>query len=97
MLKYNDKKMYIAGEIFIRTPKNLYCIKSYNMIFSNKMNFDYYIKVKSYSTQKGKTNSFTHAQGNSLLSDFRQGEHPLFNRIKENTRLYKALKKRISF
>jgi len=94
-------KTYIYGENFIKTKKNLYCIKSYNMVTSDKIVFDFYIAVNSFSDQRGKTNSFTYVDGNFHLRELREASYNqkpiLFNRIKENTRLYNALKNRINF
>lgn len=88
-------KTYIYGEIFIKTRKNLYCIKSYNVGFSDKIENEFYIATKTFSSQIGKTNTFTFCDGNKHLSSFDNGENPLFNKIKENSRLFKALKNRI--
>jgi hypothetical protein len=88
-------KTYIYGETFLKTKKNLYLILSYNIGLSDKLENDFYIVVKSFENQKGKTNSFTFADGNKHLSIF-QKENPLFNRIKENSKLYNAIKKRIN-
>lgn len=90
-------KTYIYGEVFIKTKKNLYLINYYNVGFENKITNDFYIVVKGFSSQLGKTNSFTFADGNEHISELRKEEKPLFNRIKEGTRLYKALRKRIDF
>jgi hypothetical protein len=87
-------KTYIYGETFIKTRKNLYCIKSYNIGLSDKIENNYYIAVKSFSTQKGKTNCFTFCDGNKHITAYEEKENPLFNGIKENSKLFKALKKR---
>jgi len=88
-------KQYIYGEVFIKTNKNLYCIKSYNMIHDSKIINDYYIAVKSYSHQLGKTDSFTSVDGNNHISILRDNKSILFNSINKKTRLYKALHKRL--
>lgn len=93
-------KTYIYGENFIKTKKNLYCIKSYNMVTSDKIIFDFYIVVNSYSQQKGKTNTFGSIEGKGKdchISQLREKELILLNHIKENSKLYNALKKRINF
>jgi len=93
-------KTYIYGENFIKTRKNLYCIKTYNIATSDKIIFDFYIVVKSYSQQKGKTNTFGSIErkgSDCHISQLRKNELILLNRINENTRLYKELKKRINF
>lgn len=94
-------KTYIYGENFIKTKKNLYCIKAYNMVTSDKMIYDFYIAVKNYSDQRGKTNTFASVDGNFHLSELREASYNqkpiLFNRIHETSKLYKALKNRIDF
>jgi hypothetical protein len=93
-------KTYIYGESFIKTRKNIYCIKSYNMVMSDKIIFDFYILVNSYNDQKGKTNTFGSIESKGKdchISQLRQGELLLFNRINEKSKLYQALKKRINF
>jgi hypothetical protein len=39
MAKYN----YYLGENYLKTKKYLYCIKTYNVIFSEKSEFDVYM------------------------------------------------------
>lgn len=90
-------KTYIYGENFIKTKKNLYCIKTYNMVTSDKIIYSYYIAVKGYSNQLGKTNCFGSVDGNSHITELREGKDILFNEIKQNSKLYNALKKRINF
>lgn len=89
------KANYIYGEVFIKTVKFLYGIKYYNMIFDNKIKKTYYIKVNGYSDQKGKTNIFNSFDGNNHLSDVNIKNYS-FNKIKEGSKLYKALIKRIN-
>lgn len=93
-------KTYIYGENFIKTKKNLYVIKCYNMVTSDKIIYDFYIAVKNYADQKGKTNSFTSVDGNFHIKELREASYNnkpiLFNSIKENSRLYNAIKKRIN-
>ena len=86
---------YIYGEIFIKTQKNLFMILSCNSVFNTKIKHDFYINVKGYSNQKGKTNTFYNGEGFSLI----QGSKvkTLFNKIKEGSFLHKALINRISF
>jgi len=92
-------KTYIYGEVFVKTPKNLYMIKSFNLIQSDKKINHYYIAVKNYSHQKGKTNCFSSADGNHHITELREAnvkqESILFNEIKEYSKLYRALIKRI--
>ena len=92
-------KTYIYGENFIKTKKNLYLIKSYNMVTSDKIVYDFYILVNSYSQQRGKTNTFgsIEKRGNDIHISELKNDGLLFNRISEKSKLYKALHKRIGF
>ena len=91
MKNYN----YIYGETFIKTKRYLYLIKYYNMYDSNKICKDYYISVKNYSDQKGKTNSFCSCDGNSHIISIKL-DTLLFNQINKNSKMYKALNNRIN-
>ena len=88
-------KTYIYGETFIKTRKNLYCIKSFNFGDNGKIENDFYIAVKDFSSQKGKTNSFTFPEGLKHITAYANGENICFNRIEKKSRLFNAIQKRI--
>jgi hypothetical protein len=89
-------KTYIYGEVYLKTRKNLYLLKSFNIGDNGKKTTDFYIAVKGFSCQNGKTNVFTFGDGNKHITCFENGENPLFNGIKKGSRLYNAIQKRIN-
>jgi hypothetical protein len=89
-------KTYIYGENFLKTEKNLYMIKTYNMIHEHGARYSVYIAVKGYSDQKGKTNTFGSSDGSEHITELRGSDKPLFNEIKEESRFYHAVLKRFN-
>jgi hypothetical protein len=81
-------KQYIYGEIFIKTSKNLYMIKCYNLCYPchNTVIYSVYVKCSGYGSieNKTKSNCYGSSDGNQHIKELRENRY-LWNEVKRNT------------